>query len=111
MAKSSTTENPAKTGGDSTSGGDTEDITTKVRSVGPDEPPADSPSGTEYVEYVGKATTRRITEAQWRSAGVKDQGDVQWSDSNNFRVQVEELTNKALQVLRNDGSFRVPADR
>jgi len=59
--------------------------------------------------YKGRATYRRITAEQWEKAGVEDQPEVIWNQANGFQVPVDQLNEKALEALRNDGSFSVPA--
>ncbi len=78
--------------------------------VAPRTPPEDLPSDAEYVEYKGQATHRRISEADWRQAGVLEQGDVEWSREFNMRVPVDHFTPTALRMLRADGGFSVPAE-
>lgn len=77
--------------------------------VRPDEKPEALASDAEYVVYQGKAQRRSISAEDWANAGVESQGGVVWEKSNNFQVSVEEFSAKALQALRNDGSFSVPA--
>lgn len=77
--------------------------------VAADTPPGDAPEDAKYVTYHGKATLRRLTEEQWRQGGVNDQGYVEWSSDNGFRVSVEDLSADALEALRKDGNFSVPA--
>jgi hypothetical protein len=77
--------------------------------VAPRTPPEDLDADAKYVEYKGQATHRRISEADWQAAGVADQGDVEWSRDTNMRVGVDHFTDEALEVLRRDGGFSVPA--
>lgn len=79
------------------------------QAVAPDTPPGDAPEDAKYVTYHGKATLRRLTVEQWRQGGIQDQGYVEWSDLNNFQVPVEDFTPEALEALRKDPSFSVPA--
>lgn len=79
------------------------------RAVAPLTPPGDLEADAQYVEYRGQATHRRISQADWEAAGVKDQGDVEWSRDTNMRVGIDHLTDEALEVLRRDGGFSVPA--
>jgi hypothetical protein len=62
----------------------------------------------DYVEYKGKATTRRITADQWAQARVPDQNEVVWEKSNEYKVSISDLSDKALQLLAHDGSFALP---
>jgi hypothetical protein len=77
--------------------------------VAPLSPPEDLEADAEYVEYKGQATHRRISQADWEKAGVADQGDVEWSKEFGMRVPVGHFTSEALEVLRRDGGFSVPA--
>lgn len=77
--------------------------------VRPDETPEPLPADAEFVVYKGKAQFRRITAEQWEAAGVKEQGETFWSKANNFSLPADRFSEKALQTLRNDGSFSVPA--
>lgn len=77
--------------------------------VRPDEVPEPLPTDAEFVEYKGKAQYRRITAEQWEAAGVEEQGETFWNSANNFKLPVDRFNPKALQALRNDGSFSVPA--
>lgn len=79
------------------------------RAVAPQTPPEDLEADAQYVEYKGQATHRRISQADWEAAGVKDQGDVEWSKDTGMRVGLDHLTEEALEVLRRDGGFSVPA--
>jgi hypothetical protein len=61
-----------------------EDITNKpgaIEAVRPDVPVEDLEESADYVEYKGKATTRRITAEQWEKVRVKDQSEVVWDAS------------------------------
>jgi hypothetical protein len=49
--------------------------------------------------YTGGATTRRITEEEWKGAGVENQGTVVFDKSNNHRIPLNELTEPARQLL------------
>jgi hypothetical protein len=77
--------------------------------VAADTPPGDSPEDTKVVTYHGKATQRHVTEEQWRQAGVMDQDYVEWNTGNDFSVPVDQLSEKALEALRKDTNFSVPA--
>lgn len=90
-----------------------EDITNKSGAfdiVAPLEPVEPAPADAKYVTYKGRAATRRITAEQWEKAGVSDQQEVVWDSSNNFQVRVDKLSDEALNALRRDGSFSVPAE-
>lgn len=77
--------------------------------VRPVEPVEEQDSDAEYVIFRGVSHIRRITEEQWKQAGVEDQPETVWDKGNNFQVPVSELSEKAIKALRNDGSFSVPA--
>lgn len=79
-----------------------------LQSVRPADPVEDLEGDAEYVEYKGKATSRRITADQWEKARVKDQGEVVWDASNEFKVPLSDLNQAALTVLRRDGAFAIP---
>lgn len=81
------------------------------KAVAPLAPPEDLPAEAEYVEYKGQATHRRISEADWRTAGALEQGDVEWSRDTNMRVPIDHFTPTALRLLRADGGFSVPAEK
>jgi hypothetical protein len=63
----------------------------------------------KFVEYHGRAGRRTITAAQWEQAGIDGQSEVTWSAENNKRVRASMFTPEALDALRVDGSFAVPA--
>jgi hypothetical protein len=90
-----------------------EDITDKgaLEAVRPNEPVQPLSADASYVEYKGKATTRRITAEQWKQAKVDDQEEVVWDKSNDFRVDLSELSEKAQTVLGRDPSFAFPAQK
>lgn len=77
--------------------------------VAPLTPPEDLDADAKFVEYKGQATHRRISQADWEAAGIANQGDVEWSKETGMRVGVDHLTDEALEVLRRDGGFSVPA--
>lgn len=77
--------------------------------VAPLSPPEELDADAKYVEYKGQATHRRISREDWERAGIADQGDVEWSRETNMRVGLDHLTDEALEVLRRDGGFSVPA--
>lgn len=79
------------------------------KAVAPLTPPEELEADAKYVEYRGQATHRRISRADWEAAGVQDQGDVEWSKDTGMRVGVDHLTDEAMEVLRRDGGFSVPA--
>lgn len=88
-----------------------EDITSlpgALQAVRPPDPVEDLDGDADYVEYKGRATSRRITAEQWEKARVKDQGEVLWDASNGFKVPLADLNQAALTVLRRDGGFAIP---
>lgn len=63
-------------------------------------PGGNAPKKSDDVVYIGGATTRRITAAQWEKAGVKDQETITWSKSlNRNRCKVGDLSSDALDLL------------
>lgn len=60
------------------------------------------------VEYTGPASRREITSEQWQGAGVADMPTVVWERHSGFKVPKSVFSEQALQVLRQDGGFRVP---
>lgn len=87
----------------------TDSSSKSLAAVAPNVPVEDSSSDTEYVEYLGRAHERVITAADWEAAGIPEQGEVAWTGANGKRVHLVDLTEKALERLRLDGSFSVPA--
>lgn len=88
-----------------------EDITSKggaLDAVRPAEPVEALDADADYVEYKGRGTVRRITAEQWELAKIPDQGEVVWDASNNYKVPVSDLNDKALAALLHDGSFALP---
>lgn len=88
-----------------------EDITSKpgaLAAVRPAEPVEDLNPDADFVEYKGRATSRRITAAQWEQARVRDQSEIVWDASNEFKVPLADLNDAALAVLRRDGAFAIP---
>lgn len=60
----------------------------------------------EYVRYIGTAHRRQITADDFRAAGHRDQGTVEWSYRNNFSVPVDQFSDKVLdEVIRPDASL------
>ena len=55
-----------------------------------------------FVRYIGTATVRTITQAQWADVGVKDQKTVTWSRVNQYAVPYTSLTDDAIALLMND---------
>lgn len=86
-----------------------EDVTTRggTTAVAPDNPVPTSRA--DVVTYHGKATVRRISAAQWDAAGAEGQSACEWNRRNDYTLPATGFSEKALQVLRGDGSFSVPA--
>lgn len=80
-----------------------------LRAVGPLEPVPVAPKDAKWVTYHGQASLRTITEEQWLQGGIEGQSSVTWRKETGNRVRVDEFTEAALDVLRIDGSFSVPA--
>lgn len=59
------------------------------------------------VKYIGQASLRTISEAEWLELGIEHEA-VEWNFRNNFRVPVEELTDGARKyLLKTDGRFEL----
>lgn len=61
----------------------------------------------QAVKYVGVATVRRVTEAEWQQAGVKSQPTVQWDKTNGYTVLGKHLKPDAVKCLRVEEDFVV----
>jgi hypothetical protein len=79
-----------------------------IQAVRPVEPVEELESDADYVEYKGRATERRITADQWLQARVKDQSEIVWDASNEFKVPLDDLNEAAIAALRRDGAFAIP---
>jgi hypothetical protein len=102
---------PAREKADAPSQPVEKDITAEkgaLNAVRPDSPVEPLDSDADYVEYQGKATIRRMTVEQWEQARVKDQGEVVWDATNDFRVPLSDLNEAALKALARDASFAFP---
>lgn len=55
-----------------------------------------------FVRYIGTATVRTITRAQWDEAGVKGQNTVAWNKGNQYAVPYAQLTEDAIALLMID---------
>ena len=64
--------------------------------------------GEPMVEYLGEFGMREITAEQWDSAGVQGMPTVRWERRTGHKVPRSVFTDQALQVLRQDGGFKVP---
>lgn len=60
---------------------------------------AKTPELVDYVQYIGPATQRILSEEDWDTVGATDQKAVEWNFGNDFRIPVAEFTDKALQYL------------
>lgn len=58
-----------------------------------------------YVEWVGSAGYREVTDQQWRDAGIEDQGTVTWTRESP-RVDLSELTDAARERLAAEPDFK-----
>lgn len=52
-------------------------------------------------------SARVISQADWESGGIYDQGGVEWNEHNDFRLPVEMFNAKALAYLRKDDGFEI----
>ena len=69
-----------------------------------------SPSKAKSVEYVGFARevkVRELTAADFKKAGVEDQGKVVWDRSNQWTVSAEDLNADALALLARQPDFKI----
>lgn len=67
-------------------------------------------SNPQRVRYRGMGQRRRITEGQWRSAGVNDQETVEWNRLNKWSLPVGGeggLSDSALQLISGEAEFKV----
>lgn len=65
-------------------------------------------AGEPMVEYTGEFSRREISAGEWQAAGVSDMPTVVWERRTGNKVAKSVFTEQALQVLRQDGGFRVP---
>lgn len=63
--------------------------------------------GEPMVRYLGEFGMREITAEQWQSAGVQGMPTVRWERRTGHQVPRSVFTDQALQVLRQDGGFRI----
>lgn len=75
-------------------------------------PGGNAPKKSDEVAYIGGATVRKITDAEWAAAGVEGQETIIWSKSlNGNRCKVGDLSAEALEVLlRSPREFVVAAE-
>lgn len=59
------------------------------------------------VIYAGPASTRSITSDHWSRAGVQDVSGTVWNIANEFRVPKSQFTEKQLEILAKDKSFKI----
>lgn len=60
----------------------------------------------KFIKYVGDATNRVISKADWDSLGLKAES-VEWSLQNDFRLPSEDFTEQQLTyLLKVDGRFK-----
>jgi hypothetical protein len=62
-----------------------------------------------YARYVGGATTRRITQRDWRSRGI-DQGTLSWTAANGYSVPRDDISDAAWEILRLDPGLVLTED-
>lgn len=61
-----------------------------------------------YVEYVGGATNRVITRAEFASIGIQAEKDHEWNFVNKFRLPEERFSDDELSyLLDKDGRFKL----
>lgn len=60
------------------------------------------PKEVKAVKYLGIATIRRITSAEWADAGVKNQQRISWSPENGYTVLADRFTPDALLYCEHD---------
>lgn len=70
--------------------------------------PVVNEDGTVWVKYKGDSTSRHISNADWKSLGVEDQGKVDWDFSNNWVAAVSQ--DAAAYLYANDPDFRPAED-
>jgi hypothetical protein len=56
---------------------------------------------TEYARYVGGATTRRITQRDWKQRGI-EQPTLSWNAANGHSIARDDISDAAWEVLRLD---------
>jgi hypothetical protein len=54
------------------------------------------------------ATTRQVTKAEWKLAGVENQDTVIWNKANGYSVDASKLSKEALEVLKGEPGFTFP---
>lgn len=82
----------------------TEDVNVTVSG---EEGAADNLDEGNFIQYIGSATRRIITEADWESIGVKSGKDVEWSFKNEFKVNSKKFTKAQIKyLLQTDGRFQ-----
>ena len=67
-------------------------------------PPEKKEEFDPYVEWVGSAGQRDISEEAWQKAGVDGQGSVVWTRENP-RLPLSQLTQAAIQRLAEESDF------
>lgn len=79
---------------------------TETKEVVSAEPDAKAVKNKGFVQYVGQATRRVLTEDDWKSLDMS--GDtVEWNFSNAFKVPTDKFTQKQLGYLFEvDGRFK-----
>jgi len=106
-ARRSTPANPATTSG-------TDEDTIFIEEAEVDGAGDDSGNGgnakgdSDGVVYVGIATRRILTKADWENIGIKNQETVEWNRTNKFTIPVADFSKSALNYLKTDNGFTVP---
>ncbi|QSL67874.1 hypothetical protein [Nocardia phage P3.1] len=68
--------------------------------------PAPSPKKEEaYVQYIGPASERVLTEEDWANVGAKGQKGATWNFQNQFKLPISKFSENALNYLDTDDRF------
>lgn len=62
-----------------------------------------------YARYVGGATTRRITQRDWKAKGI-EQPTLAWTAANGYSVLRDDISDAAWEVLRLDPGIVLTED-
>ena len=105
-ARRSTPANPA-----TTSGTDEDTIfieEAEVDGAGGNGESGNAKSNSDGVVYVGVATRRILTKADWENIGIKNQETVEWNRANKFTIPASNFSKSAMNYLKTDNGFTVP---
>lgn len=114
---SSEVATPAKEAGDTASPEEQATVDTpspaKISATGVDpakQPIEEQPEEDTMVIWKGdpNVTERRMTDEDWKNAGVSDGHYVAWSAMNRNAVPVDQFSERELAVLRRSGDFKIP---